>query len=313
MKKALKLIVGALVAIIFVILAGMLLKSGHYDVLQPHGHIAVQQRNLLYFTLGLSAIVVLPVFTMLGLFAWKYREGRGKRQAHYTPEWASDKMLETIWWGIPIAIISVLAVVAIYTSHSLDPYKKISSNNKTLEVQVVALQWKWLFIYPELGIATVNQLPVPVNTPIHFTLTSDAPMSAFWVPTLGTQIYAMSGMSSQLNLIADTTGDFPGYTTNINGAGYADMKFLVHSKSQKDFDTWVAQAKQSPRTLDKNEYAELIKPSTIKEERAYVLGQQDLYDRVILKYMSPEQPASQEQTVKDQPHSMHDMSTMEGM
>lgn len=274
--------------VLFILGAWALARTGHYDVLNTHGVIASQQRSLLVFTLLLSAVVVLPVFTMLALFAWKYRDQSASPKKHtatYTPNWASSKTLEIIWWAIPIAIISVLAVVAWATSHSLDPYRRIESSQKTIEVQVVALQWKWLFIYPELGVASVNQLPVPVNTPIHFTITADAPMSSFWVPTLGTQIYAMSGMSSQLNLMATRTGDFDGYTTNINGAGYSDMKFKVHARSSNEFEAWVKTAKASPRTLDAVEYKQLVSPSIIKEERSYHLAQADLYQSVILKYM----------------------------
>jgi cytochrome o ubiquinol oxidase subunit 2 len=288
MKTVLKRLLVIAFVILFIFGTWALLRTGHYDVLETHGVIASQQRSLLIFTLLLSAIVVVPVFTMLGLFAWKYRDQTRSKKGHkaqYAPDWASNFVLETIWWGIPIAIIGVLAVIAWQTSHSLDPGRRLESSNRTIEVQVVALQWKWLFIYPDLGIATVNELPVPVDTPIHFTLTADAPMSAFWVPTLGTQIYAMSGMSSQLNLMADKTGDFPGYTTNINGAGYSDMKFTVHSRSATEFEAWTKEAKIAPKVLDAAEYRLLAAPSKIKEERVYRVAQTDLYDSVILKYM----------------------------
>lgn len=289
MQKVLKRLFILCGVALFIFGAWALIRTGHYDVLSTHGVIAAQQRSLLIFTLLLSAIVVVPVFTMLVLFAWKYRDqsdGPRKHTAKYTPNWASNNTLEIIWWAIPIAIIGVLAIVAWTTSHSLDPARPIVSSQKTVEVQVVALQWKWLFIYPDLGVAAVNQLPVPVDTPVHFTLTADAPMSAFWVPTLGTQIYAMSGMSSQLNLMATKTGDFAGYTTNINGAGYSDMKFQVHARSTAEFGAWVKQAKTAPRTLDAAEYKQLASPSTIKDERSYRLAQSDLYDSVVLKNMN---------------------------
>lgn len=288
MKTVLKRLLIIAFIVLFIIGAGALLRTGHYDVLDTHGTVASQQKSLLIFTLLLSAIVVVPVFTLLGLFAWKYRDQTRTKKGHkaeYTPEWSSNTLLETIWWGIPIAIIGVLAVIAWQTSHSLDPARRLESSAKAIEVQVVALQWKWLFIYPELGIATVNQLPVPVDTPIHFSLTADAPMSAFWVPTLGTQIYAMSGMSSQLNLMADKTGDFPGYTTNINGTGYSDMKFTVHARTAKEFEEWTKDSKIAPKVLDAAEYRLLAAPSKIKEERVYRVAQTDLYDSVILKYM----------------------------
>lgn len=272
--------------VILSLLGYLLVRSGtRYDILQPMGDIARQQRDLLYFALLLCTIVVVPVFAMLGMFAWKFRSGNKK--AHYKPEWSENKWLEIVWWGIPIIIIGVLATVTWFTSHSLDPYRPIASHKKAVEVQVIALQWKWLFVYPELGVATLNQLPVPVDTPVHFTLTADAPMSAFWIPSLGSQIYNMNGMSSQLHLIASQTGDFPGYTTNINGEGYAKMKFMVHSLTQTEFDAWVARAKAAPTMMDMAEYEKLVAPAVVTEEREYMLMDAYLYDRVIEKYMLP--------------------------
>lgn len=289
MKRYKVPMVVSLVASALIVLGWLLVRNVHFDILQPMGDIALQQRNLLYFALLLCAVVVVPVFVMLIGFAWKYREhdgGKGKAKAAYAPEWSDNKWLEIIWWGIPIIIIAILATVTWVTSHSLDPYRPITSDKKAIEVQVVALQWKWLFIYPELGVATLNQLPVPVGTPIHFSLTADAPMSAFWIPTLGSQIYNMNGMNSQLNLIADHTGDFAGYTTNINGEGYARMKFVVHSQSQTEFDAWVKKAATSPRMMDTAEYEKLAKPATVTEERDYMLMDAHLYNTILDKYMT---------------------------
>ncbi len=196
------LIVSAITILLFG-LGWWLLAGVHIPVLMPSGQIASSERDLIVFTILLATIVVVPVFILLGVFAWKYREGNN---AKYKPEADKNSVLEVIWWGIPIIIIVVLSVVTWISSHSLDPYRAIQSDNKTLEVQVVALQWKWLFIYPEQGIATVNDLTIPVDTPVHFSLSADAPMSAFWVPDLGSQIYSMNGMTSQLHLIADREG-----------------------------------------------------------------------------------------------------------
>lgn len=296
--------------IVLTLLGYLLVRSGsRYDILQPMGDIARQQRDLLYFALLLCAIVVVPVFTMLGVFAWKFRSSNKK--SHYKPEWSENKWLEIVWWGIPIIIIGILATVTWFTSHSLDPYRPIVSDKKAIEVQVVALQWKWLFIYPELGVATLNQLPVPVDTPVHFTLTADAPMSAFWIPTLGSQIYNMNGMSSQLYLIANHTGDFPGYTTNINGEGYAKMKFMVHAQSEVDFNAWLKRAKNSSDMMDQTAYDKLAKPETITEEREYMLMDRGLYDWVVQKYM-PDHAGSSDSGGTES-HNNHDMHQMEGM
>lgn len=286
----------------FVVLGWWLLKDATIDVLQPQGQIASQQRDLLYGTVALSLIVILPVFFMLGFFAWKFRESN--KQAVYTPEWDHSNRLEAIWWGIPVVVVVFLAVITWQTSHSLDPYRPIVSDKKTIEVQVVALQWKWLFIYPELGVATVNKLPVPVDVPIHFTLTADAPMSAFWVPSLGSQIYTMNGMSSQLNLIANNIGDYNGYSTNINGAGYSDMKFIVHSINQNDFDTWVKSTSSSKNMLDEVEYKKLAEKSIEKNSKEYMLHDKDLYDKIVSKYMNH---------TNDSNHNTDNTHDMEGM
>ena len=285
MKKYRAVLGVAFVVAALALLGSILLRDVHFDILQPAGNIAKQQRDLIVFTLGLMGIIVIPIFIMLGWFGWKYRAGNDKRSKHdYKPEWHENTTLELLWWGIPIAVISILAVIAWNTSHSLDPYKQIESDKAAIKVQVVALQWKWLFIYPQLGVATVNKLPIPEKTPIHFTISADAPMSAFWVPTLGSQIYAMNGMSTQLNLIADRTGEFTGVSSNINGKGYADMKFTVYSKTEKDFNEWVKSAQNSANMLDRTMYERLAQPG-VTDEATYMLTDASLYDTIVNKYM----------------------------
>lgn len=283
----------------FILLLWLLLKDATIDVLEPTGLIADEQRKLLYFTLGLSALVVVPVFTLLGLFAYKYREGRG---AEHKPEQEGNYILEAVWWGIPIIIIVILAVVTWQTSHSLDPYKKIESDNPTISVQVVALQWKWLFIYPDYGIATVNHLPIPVDHPIHFTLAADAPMSAFWIPSLGSQVYSMNGMSSELNLIANKTGEYTGYNTNINGQGYAQMKFTTHVQSIEEFDEWTKRAAASDVRLTAATYEDLARPSVPDSTETYRLGEKNLYDTIVEKYMHAMPPTSSDGESATQHH-----------
>lgn len=285
MKKYRAVLGVAFVVAALALLGSILLRDVHFDILQPAGNIAKQQRDLIVFTLGLMGIIVIPIFIMLGWFGWKYRAGNDKRSKHdYKPEWHENTTLELLWWGIPIAVISILAVIAWNTSHSLDPYKQIESDKVAIKVQVVALQWKWLFIYPQLGVATVNKLPIPEKTPIHFTISADAPMSAFWVPTLGSQIYAMNGMSTQLSLIADRTGEFTGVSSNINGKGYADMKFTVYSKTEKDFNEWVKSAQNSANMLDRTMYERLAQPG-VTDEATYMLTDASLYDTIVNKYM----------------------------
>jgi cytochrome o ubiquinol oxidase subunit 2 len=280
------------VALILSVVAGAILFFQGVDVavLNPQGEIADQQRAILIFASALSLIVVVPVYTLLAVFAWRYRATNKK--AKYRPEWASNKLLESIWWGIPCVLILILAIVAWRTSHELDPYRPLESDTRPLEVQVVAMQWKWLFIYPEQQVASVNLLQVPEKTPINLTLTSDAPMNAFWVPSLGSQVYAMSGMSSKLHLIADNTGDYHGSSANISGEGFSDMAFTVRASSRDDFDNWVQATKASSGGLTMSSYEELARPGTIKQPVTYMLGDDGLYDKIIMKYMMP--PAEME-------------------
>ena len=290
-----------------VVLGYLLVRGVHFDVLQPAGAVAKSEKSLMIFAFSIMMLVVIPVFIMLVMFAWKYRAGNDKK-VDYRPEWSEHKLLEAAWWGIPVLIILILGTTAWITAHSLDPYRKLDSKVAPLNVQVVALEWKWLFIYPDLGVASVNELPVPVDTPIHFTISADAPMSAFWVPALGTQIYAMNGMSSQLNLIADHSGTFPGYNTNINGEGYAKMKFNVYAKSKAEFTSWVASTRKSPNMMDEATLQKISQPG-LMDETVYMLMDNNLYDKVVMKYMKG--------TMSDKDatgaSTQHDMSNMEGM
>jgi cytochrome o ubiquinol oxidase subunit 2 len=251
-------------------------------VLAPTGEVGSQETGLILFALGLSAIVVIPVYVMLFSFAFRFH--KSNKKAVYRPDWSTNKWLEGLWWGIPIVIIGVLAAVAYQTSHQLDPYKH-RPGGQPLTVQVVALQWRWLFIYPDQNVASLNQVALPKDRPVHFVLTADAPMSAFWIPALGSQIYAMSGMASQLNLKPTKLGDFKGYSTNINGAGYADMIFTARVMSPAAFDQWVAAGRRSVHHLDETAYAQLAKPRSDAATKLYSLTDPDLFDSVLAKYM----------------------------
>jgi cytochrome o ubiquinol oxidase subunit 2 len=256
------------------------------DVLQPQGEVANKQRDLIVFTLGLALIIIIPVFFMLFYFAWKYREGN--HTAKYTPEWAGSKWLEMIWWGVPCVIIGILSVITWQSSHDLDPYRPLTSDVKPVRVQVVALQWKWLFIYPDYNIATVNDLRFPEKTPVNFEITADAPMNSFWIPSLGGQVYAMSGMTTKLHLMADTTGTYKGSSANISGEGYADMVFAAQSLPSDEFDTWVKQVGSTGGALDEERYAQLARPASAKNPSYFALKTNDLYTGIVMKYMMPD-------------------------
>ena len=282
-----KVITGVIAVAITAILGIAIYYFSHVNVavLNPQGQISTEERNLFVFTILLSLFVVVPVFVLLGVIAWKYRDTNTKKK-EYKPDWDGDRTLETIWWGIPIVIISILSVITWQTSHTLDPFRALDSNVKPLKVQVVSLQWKWLFIYPDQGVASVNLLEIPEKTPINFEITSDAPMNSFWVPSLGSQVYAMSGMSTQLHLIADHAGDYKGSSANISGSGFADMAFTVRAVASGQFNIWVQAAKTGDE-LTQSRYNTLALPGTMTQPMQYKLGSTDLYNSIIEKYMQP--------------------------
>ncbi len=254
-------------------------------VLQPKGIIGLQQKDLLVLSTWLMLIVVIPVFIMVGLFAWKYRATNKK--ASYKPDWDHSHIAEAIWWGIPCLIIIALSVITWKSTHDLDPYKPLVSNKKPLKIQVVALQWKWLFIYPEQKIATINFIQFPENTPIHFEITGQSPMNSFWIPQLGGQIFAMPGMNTELHLMADKEGEFRGCSANISGNGFAGMVFTAKASTDAEFEAWVGGVKKSSKGLTQQEYEKIAEPSEYDPVSLYVLKQDKLYDSILMKYMEP--------------------------
>lgn len=255
-------------------------------ILNPKGIVAFKQYNLLVFTTLLGFIVIIPVFAMAIFIAWRYREGNTK--AKYTPNVSSNRLAETIWWGIPIILIGILSVVTWTSTHDLDPHKPLASTAKPVKVQVVALDWKWLFIYPEQNIATVNYVQFPVNRPVNFEITADAPMNSFWIPQLAGQIYAMPGMSTKLHLNANEIGSYKGLSANISGEGFADMKFTAKATTKAEFDAWVIAVKRSDQKLTADTYAQLAKQSKNTPIAYYASSTAGLYDTIVMKYMMPE-------------------------
>ena len=255
-------------------------------VFEPMGPIALAQMRVIIVTTALASLVVVPVFFLLFFFAWKYRAKSPDAPGHHHPTWDHDSAwAEFLWWLVPSAIIATLAVVVWQSSHALDPYKPIVSETKTVTVQVVALNWKWLFIYPEQGIATVNELTIPVGTPVRFVLTADAPMNGFWIPSLGGMIMAMPGMQTQIHLEADRTGVFDGLSSNMSGAGFARMKFKVRSVSEAEFLAWVEEARLSDTALDAAEYKLLRMDSKNDPVRYYAPVAEGLYSSIRQSFM----------------------------
>ncbi len=227
---------------------------------QPKGEIADQTSYLIILSFLIMMIVVLPVVIMIIWFPIRYRATRkSTEKAKYTPNWEHSTKIEFWVLAVPCAIIIWLAIITYQTSHSLDPRKPISSDKETMRIHVVALDWKWLFIYPEQEIATVNELTIPVDTPVEFLITSDTVMNSFSIPSLGSMIYAMAGMENQLHLIGDELGTYRGYSANYSGFGFSGMKFKTHVVTDTDFNSWINKVKASPEKLTPARFNELAK------------------------------------------------------
>jgi cytochrome o ubiquinol oxidase subunit 2 len=255
-------------------------------VLEPAGPVAAAEKNIIVATVFLCALVVIPVFGMLFFFAWRYRADNPIAHREHHPTWDHyNWVAEIIWWVIPSIIITILGVIAVQSSNALDPYKPLRSDVPAMTVDVVALDWKWLFIYPQQGIASVNLVEFPENTPVHFYLTADAPMNSFWVPQLAGQIMVMPGMTTQLNLSASRTGDFNGFSANISGEGFAGMAFTARSVPQNEFDQWVASVQASSTPLSQNSYASLDAPSEYNPVTYYAPVDPNLFYSIETKYM----------------------------
>lgn len=259
----------------------------YIPVLFPKGIIGIEQRNLLLIIQGIMLLVIIPVYVLTFVFSWKYRSTNKK--AVYDPDLVDNKLAEVIWWGIPLVFTAIIAVLTWVKTFELDPFKPIASDKKPLTIQVVALQWKWLFLYPEENIATVNFLQFPKETPLKFEITADAPMNSFWIPGLGGQIYAMPKMRTELNLIADSVGDFRGSSANISGEGFSGMHFIARSSSDEDYQRWIETAKQSAERLNADTYKTLSAPSIDNPVAIYRLEDRDLFHQVLMKYMHPQE------------------------
>lgn len=282
MRKKYKIIFSILLLLAAAWLGLLFLDSSKWAVLNPKGLIALKEYRLIIFCTWMMLIVVIPVFIITVAFAWRYRADNTK--AKYKPDEDQNHLAEVIWWGIPFVIITILGIVTWKSCLELDPFKPLVSDTKPLKIQVVALQWKWLFIYPEQNIATVNFVQFPEQTPINFEITADAPMNSFWIPQLGGQIYAMPGMIAKLHLIADEEGVYRGSSANLSGKGFAGMIFAAKSSSEADFNAWVDSVKQSNDVLD---YDQLVEPSEYVPEAFYRLPTEGLFEQIVMKYMIP--------------------------
>jgi cytochrome o ubiquinol oxidase subunit 2 len=263
--------------------SALLLSGCTMPLLDPKGQVGIAEKNLIIVSTLLMLIVVIPVIVLTLYFAWKYRATN--TAATYAPNWSYSHRVEAVVWGIPCAIILVLGVITWKTTHELDPFRPLESSVKPMTIEVVALDWKWLFIYPDQHIATVNEIAIPTDVPVNFKITSDSVMNVFFIPALGSQIYAMAGMQTQVNLIANEPGIYDGLSTNFSGAGFPDMMFKAHATNQAGFDAWVAKVKASSGKLGLDNYNELAKPSEKNPVKYFSTVEPVLYAAILDKYM----------------------------
>jgi cytochrome o ubiquinol oxidase subunit 2 len=283
MKKTFKTIFLVLICLAVVGLSALYISRLYIPVMDPSGMIGHKERHLISTASHLMLIILIPLYLMTWFIAWRYKDtGKGK----HTPDWEHNYIAEYCWWGVPLIIVIILSALIWKSSHELNPFKPLEGK-KGVTIQVVALNWKWLFIYPEQGIATVNFVQFPEKTPINFEITADAPMNAFWIPALGGQIYAMPAMKSQLHLIADKPGQFKGLSANFSGRGFAGMTFIAEAIGEAEFDGWMQKGKGSGGTLDIKEYERLVLNSENEPIAFYTLGESNLFQYILDKYNVP--------------------------
>jgi cytochrome o ubiquinol oxidase subunit 2 len=258
--------------------ATVLLSSCRKGVLDPHGPVGVAERLMLYDATAIMLAVVIPVILLTLGFAWWFRAGN--RFAQYRPDWEYSGRIEMITWSIPALVILFLGGIAWVGSHQLDPPRALKSNSPPLEVQVVSLDWQWLFIYPGQHIASLNHLVLPAGVPVRFSLTSTSVMNSFFIPQLGSQIYTMAGMTTHVNLQADQEGTYRGISAQFSGEGFADMRFDVDAVSGTGFQAWVSDARASSQVLDATTFAHLALPSRAKGSATYADVSGGLFDAI---------------------------------
>jgi len=263
-------------------------------LLNPFGDIAHQQGRLIVQATYLMLLIIVPVIALTFLFAWRYRASNAK--ATYKPNWDHSTQLELVIWAAPLMIIIALGAITWISTHTLDPYRPLDridadrpvpANVEPLVIEVVALDWKWLFFYPQHGIATVNEIAAPVDRPITFKITASNVMNSFYIPALAGQIYAMPGMETKLHAVINSAGDFAGFSANYSGAGFSQMRFRFKGLSDADFERWIAHIKSGGNTLSREAYLQLALPSVAEPVRRYAQTAPDLYHDILNLCVEP--------------------------
>jgi len=296
----------------------LLLGGCNLVLLDPSGDVARQQSDIMITTTIITALIIVPVLIAIGIVAWRYRASN--RQAKYDPNWDHSPQLELVVWAVPLLIIIAVGAVSWIGTHKTDPYrpldriapgKPVPADAKPLEVDVVSLRWKWLFLYPQYGIATVNELAAPVNRPIRFQLTADTMMDSFFVPALAGQIYTMPGMQTILHGVINKPGEYRGFSANFSGSGFTDMRFKFHGLTAEDFDKWVAKVRAAGGDLDLAAYNELRQSSRDEPVHYYARFDADLYHRVLNLCVEPGQVCKSQLMAADA-HGGEAMQDMHG-
>jgi cytochrome o ubiquinol oxidase subunit 2 len=275
-------------------------------LLSPSGYIAQQQGDLIIISTVLMLLIIVPVIFLIILFAWRYR--KSNTAAIYEPDWDHSTRLELIIWGAPLLIIIALGTITWISTHKLDPYRALThldagrpipEGTKPMIVQVVALDWKWLFIYPDLGIASLNELAAPVDVPIRFQITSSNVMNSFYIPALAGQIYAMPGMQTTLNAVINAPGEFEGFSANYSGAGFSDMRFKFHGMTKDGFDGWVAKVRSEGKSLQRDGYMQLEKPSERVPVQRFGTVDASLFHAIVNRCVKAGEPCMDATMMKD--------------
>jgi cytochrome o ubiquinol oxidase subunit 2 len=262
-----------------------LLSGCERGVLDPAGPIGNSERTILLDSVAIMLAIVVPTILCTLAVAWWYRASNAR--ATYAPHWAESGRLELLVWSIPALVVLFLGSIAWISSHELDPAKPLASKVKPLEVEVVALDWKWLFIYPDQHIASINRLVTPVSTPVHFRLTASSVFNVFFVPQLGSEIYAMNGMATELYLAADRAGTFLGVAAHFNGDGFSDMTFDTQAMSAEDFSRWVESVQTDGPTLDEAAYRALLPQTSHVAPYTYRSVTPGLFDEIVSQHLPP--------------------------
>jgi cytochrome o ubiquinol oxidase subunit 2 len=307
---------------LLLLMPAFLLSGCNLVLLHPAGDVAHQQSDLMIASVIIMGIIIVPVLIATFAIAWRYRASNEK--ADYEPEWDHSTQLELVVWAAPLLIIIVLGAMTWIGTHQLDPYRSltrigahrpVAEDVQPLEVEVVSLNWKWLFFYPQYGIATVNELAAPVDRPIHFKLTSTETMNSFFIPSLAGQIYTMPGMQTVLHAVINKTGDFDGFSSNYSGLGFTDMRFRFHGVSEQNFSQWVAKVRSDGSNLDTQTFDQLNLPSRAEPVHYYAHFDADLFHRILNQCVDPAQMCMDKMMAMDahEGHAMHGTSIDDAM